>query len=150
MTTGPNFVRLKLTHDLLVPDNQVVRVPLYIAKSHGTEFGQWYSGLEDEEYFEFNYSCWAEISIHMDWPLDSDEGMRRMEARHYSGQSFDPRIAACQVGDQSGDGYNYSASGPIEFGKYDRVYAEVKQRSGEQTYLQSTKVTWMVIRRLYI
>ena len=147
MTIGPSFVRLEPHDDLQVPDNEVTKVqPWLLADDNGIS-----PGYVQNDCYYFTEQCWAEVSIHMDWPLDSDAGFRRMEARLARvGGGFEPRIAACQVGEEAGDGYNYSASGPIEFFPGDRVYAEVKQRSGAATVLQSTNVTWMVIRRLIV
>ena len=132
--------RVGLTADQPILDNTVTRVEWdSVDQISGQPFAVLDGGV-----IEFTRGCLCVVEIHMDWPVASQTGFRRMSARLDTG-GFSNRIAAVQLGDNSGDGYGHSSSGPIEIEAGDRIYVEVKQRSGSGTVLQDTNLTWLVI-----
>ena len=140
-TAGPGVFRVALAQNLPVPNNTVVEVPLGRVIDETNAPVQLVNGR-----LEFVRDCWCVVEAHMDWPTASETGMRRMDIRRLvTGSQFMPRMGSAQVGPDSGDGYGHASSAPWRFTAGDVVYVEVKQKSGADTVLQNTWMTWVVV-----
>ena len=120
----PQPVRLTLSEDLPVPHAKITDVP--------------------DLSYTINETGWYVVEAHMDWPISSQGGMRRMDIRLDNG-GFVGRIAAMNQAPGSRDGYTHTSSGPIWLEAGDKIVTQVRQKSRSDTVLQATGVTWVVI-----